>query len=68
MAKTRLTINCDKEILGYIHRAAKENNMPMSSVAEMFLDLIRYVEIKDIRKISPLPQIFNLEPENREVQ
>ena len=60
MKKGRLTINCDQDILDLIADAAQQNNITMSAVAEMFLELINYVDISELKKTSPLPFMFNI--------
>lgn len=67
MKKHRLTINCDHETLREISNVAKQNGTSQSNISRMLLYMIHYVPAEKLKETSPVPSIFGLNNNSKEI-
>lgn len=61
MIKERFSINCDVETMALIDQAALENHTSRSAIARMFLQLVKYIPVEQLKETSPIPGFLGID-------
>ena len=60
MKKKRFTLSFDSKTASLIDEAARLNDTSRSAIANMLLQMIRYVPVDNLRETSPIPSLLGI--------